>query len=218
MLWVVHAGSFCPDAVVVVREMHTSVHGQRGSACPQQAQCQHHALRNAMQSVSRRDMGGGHVELRHGPQAQHTSQWLVVTDSFQPSVDRRGMAVDESSVSLAFSLSDEAPVQQQVFAFLPLRSYGLRFIVQVSLAALLAWKTSLSHQAPIQQPAFAFLPLCSYGLRKSVQVVMAASASMTSRASAAVQSSVHAKLPLLKSMHGVGDGFVGHIVKHTLFL
>jgi hypothetical protein len=38
--------------------------------------------------------------------------------------------VDESEVALAFPLDGRAPPQQQVFAFLPLRSYGLRFVVQ----------------------------------------------------------------------------------------
>ncbi|KXZ46648.1 hypothetical protein GPECTOR_41g612 [Gonium pectorale] len=84
-------------------------------------------------------------------------RWAVVTARIQPTVPRSGVAVSETQVSLAFCLgqgpgqvSDGAgagagagppsllapswrtgrPPQQPVFAFLPLRSYGLRFVVQ----------------------------------------------------------------------------------------
>jgi hypothetical protein len=36
----------------------------------------------------------------------------------------------ETSVALAFGLSAPAPTAQPVYAFLPMRSYGLRFMVQ----------------------------------------------------------------------------------------
>jgi hypothetical protein len=38
--------------------------------------------------------------------------------------------VPETSVALAFGLSAASPGQQPVYAFLPMRSYGLRFMVQ----------------------------------------------------------------------------------------
>lgn len=77
-------------------------------------------------------MGGGLVELRHGPKAEHSSRWLQVSHTFQPSVPRLDVQLDQTTVSLAFNLEGDAPTQQQVYAFLPLRSYGLCFIVQVS--------------------------------------------------------------------------------------
>lgn len=76
------------------------------------------------------------VELRHGPNAEHASRWLQVSHTFQPSVPRLEVQLEQTTVSLAFSLEGEAPTQQQVYAFLPLRSYGLSFIVQVSLPML----------------------------------------------------------------------------------
>lgn len=71
------------------------------------------------------------MELRHGPKAEHSSRWLQVSHTFQPSVPRLDVQLDQTTVSLAFNLEGEAPTQQQVYAFLPLRSYGLCFIIQV---------------------------------------------------------------------------------------
>ena len=79
-------------------------------------------------------MGKNCMELRSGPRAEHCTTWLRVSGSFQPTVKRLGAALEQTTVSLAFSLDGQAPTQQQVFAFLPLRSYGLKFIVQVSPA------------------------------------------------------------------------------------
>ena len=81
--------------------------------------------------ICRRPLGGGLVELRHGPRAEHSSRWLQVSHTFQPSVPRLDVQLDQTTVSLAFNLEGGAPTQQQVYAFLPLRSYGLCFIVQV---------------------------------------------------------------------------------------
>ena len=57
------------------------------------------------------------------------------------------MQLQQTTVSLAFNLQGEAPTQQQVYAFLPLRSYGLCFIIQVSSAsARKAIRLQLAHQ------------------------------------------------------------------------
>lgn len=83
------------------------------------------------QLMVRREAGPGLVELRCGPGGRESGRWLVVSDTFKPRLPRLGVAVDETTVSLAFSLDDgAAPGQQPVFAFLPLRRYGLRFMVQ----------------------------------------------------------------------------------------
>ena len=81
--------------------------------------------------ITRRSLEGGLVELRQGPNAEHASRWLQVSHAFQPSVPRLDVQLEQTTVSLAFSLEGDAPSQQQVYAFLPLRSYGLTFIVQV---------------------------------------------------------------------------------------
>jgi hypothetical protein len=39
--------------------------------------------------------------------------------------------VEQTKVSLAFGLDGEGPSQQEVYAFLPVRRYGLNFMVQV---------------------------------------------------------------------------------------
>lgn len=68
----------------------------------------------------RRELKGqsGLVELRSGPGGRESTQWLVVSDTFEPGIQRLGVKVDETTVSLAFSLSGAAPQQQPVFAFL----------------------------------------------------------------------------------------------------
>ena len=85
-----------------------------------------------LSASARRSLGNGLVELRHGTNAEHASCWLQVSHTFQPSVPRLDVQLEQTTVSLAFNLEGEAPMQQQVYAFLPLRSYGLSFIVQVS--------------------------------------------------------------------------------------
>lgn len=47
-------------------------------------------------------------------------------------VKRLDVEVEHTDLALAFELNSEQLSQQQVFAFLPLRRYGLRFIVQVT--------------------------------------------------------------------------------------
>lgn len=48
-------------------------------------------------------------------------------------VCRLGYEVDATTVSLAFGIHEAQPSQKEVFAFLPVRRYGLNFIVQVWL-------------------------------------------------------------------------------------
>lgn len=82
----------------------------------------------------RKDLANGLVRVVHD---KGHATWLVVRHQIHAAVSRPGMSMTE--VSLAFTLRELAedqyeasPEHQQVFAFLPLRSYGLRFIVQVS--------------------------------------------------------------------------------------
>ena len=80
----------------------------------------------------KQQLPNGVVELRHGDQAQHVMKWLVVRQTVQPQTSRLDVLVASTELAMAFELGQQLPSQQQVFAFLPLRRYGLRFIVQVS--------------------------------------------------------------------------------------
>lgn len=57
-------------------------------------------------------------------------------------VKRLDVDVEQTELALAFELNSEQLSQQQVFAFLPLRRYGLRFIVQVCRAYMLHMVTT----------------------------------------------------------------------------
>ena len=59
-------------------------------------------------------------------------------------VKRLDVEVEQTDLALAFELNAEQLSQQQVFAFLPLRRYGLRFIIQVNrpLLSALALRSS----------------------------------------------------------------------------
>jgi len=53
-------------------------------------------------------------------------------------VKRLDVEVEQTDLALAFELNSEQLSQQQVFAFLPLRRYGLHFIIQVNQSPLSA--------------------------------------------------------------------------------
>lgn len=48
-----------------------------------------------------------------------------------PACRRLGYEVEATTVALAFGIHEAQPSQKEVFAFLPVRRYGLNFIVQV---------------------------------------------------------------------------------------
>lgn len=65
-----------------------------------------------------------------GDPAPHS--FLVVRRAVAPGVKRLGVSVEETEVCAAVMLSEgtHSSQQQPVFAFLPVASYGLRFILQ----------------------------------------------------------------------------------------
>ncbi|KAJ7565191.1 hypothetical protein O6H91_02G052100 [Diphasiastrum complanatum] len=82
--------------------------------------------------MERLDIGNNLVKLTYGAS---TSTWFVVWKKLEASISRAGITSTE--LALAFPLSelpdgsyDAYMEQQKVFAFLPLRTYGLRFIIQ----------------------------------------------------------------------------------------
>ncbi|KAL3693177.1 hypothetical protein R1sor_006828 [Riccia sorocarpa] len=82
--------------------------------------------------MHREDLGDDLVKVVH---EKGTATWMVVRRQLKASVHRPGITGTE--IALAFQLTEVSggvyeacSEQQQVFAFLPLRAYGLRFIVQ----------------------------------------------------------------------------------------
>ncbi|CAG2243868.1 unnamed protein product [Mytilus edulis] len=94
-------------------------------------------VENSSQVMRRKDLGNGVIEIKHN---NGKDRWLVVKkmlDASKISLQAKsGVEVESTEISLAFPLSDQCvlskvmPPKQPVFAFLPLRSYGFRFIIQ----------------------------------------------------------------------------------------
>lgn len=82
--------------------------------------------------MKKETLGNGIVKVSHG---KETMSWLVVTEKLQASVVRPD--VQSTEIAMAFTLQESEDgvytphlFQQPVFAFLPLRKYGLKFILQ----------------------------------------------------------------------------------------
>ncbi|GFS15970.1 tudor domain-containing protein [Elysia marginata] len=88
-------------------------------------------------SMKRKDLGDGEIQISH---SGITDRWLVVRkllDASKVSIQMKaGVEVDSTEIALAFPLRGKnvsaqvKPSMLPVFAFLPLRTYGFRFIVQ----------------------------------------------------------------------------------------
>ncbi|CAL9130952.1 unnamed protein product [Musa acuminata var. zebrina] len=89
-------------------------------------------LNNTSIVLRRETMDDGIVKVSHGNESM---SWLVVSKKLQASVIRQGAQTTE--IAMAFTLQESEggeyrPLlsQQPAFAFLPLRNYGLKFILQ----------------------------------------------------------------------------------------
>ncbi|KAM3842547.1 uncharacterized protein ACN63O_022346, partial [Diretmus argenteus] len=84
-------------------------------------------------TMTRRDLSHNVLEVEH---SHGTERWLVVKRSLQPNKIKE--EVEMTELALAFQLGHDItgsditcqPQKQPVFAFLPLRSFGFRFIIQ----------------------------------------------------------------------------------------
>ncbi|XP_053540833.1 uncharacterized protein wu:fj29h11 isoform X2 [Ictalurus punctatus] len=83
-------------------------------------------------SMTRRDLSNNMLEVEH---TGGVERWLVIKKVLCPKMIK--VDVESTELALAFQLSNGSegdlkvqPRQQPVFAFLPLRSFGFRFIVQ----------------------------------------------------------------------------------------
>nr|XP_040032429.1 protein NO VEIN isoform X2 [Gasterosteus aculeatus aculeatus] len=85
------------------------------------------------ETMTRKDLSHNVLEVKH---TEGTERWLVVKTTVQPKKIKED--VDSTELALAFQLNDDAtegdvicqPQKQPVFAYLPLRSFGFRFIIQ----------------------------------------------------------------------------------------
>ncbi|XP_061665744.1 uncharacterized protein wu:fj29h11 isoform X2 [Syngnathoides biaculeatus] len=88
---------------------------------------------NRLVTMTRKDLDHNVLEVEH---SDGTERWLVVKTTLQPKMLKEN--VDSTELALAFQLTYDKsgsdimsqPQKQPVFAYLPLRSFGLRFIVQ----------------------------------------------------------------------------------------
>lgn len=89
-------------------------------------------LDNSLIVMRKEIVGNGIIKVSHG---EEKMTWLVVSQKLKADVVRHD--VQSTEISIAFTLQEEengayVPFldQQPVFAFLPLRMYGLKFIIQ----------------------------------------------------------------------------------------
>ncbi|KAL3859495.1 hypothetical protein ACJMK2_009714 [Sinanodonta woodiana] len=92
-----------------------------------------------VQTMRRCDLGDGVVEIKH---SDGSDRWLVVKKALDASKIssqvKSGAEVESTEIAVAFPLLPKGqkssayvlPPKQPAFAFLPLRSYGFRFIIQ----------------------------------------------------------------------------------------
>ncbi|KAJ7984929.1 hypothetical protein DPEC_G00359850 [Dallia pectoralis] len=83
---------------------------------------------NRVVTMTRRDLSHNVLEVEH---SEGTERWLVVKHTLHPTKIKE--EVESTELALAFQLGEDiraAPQKQQVFAYLPLRSFGFRFIIQ----------------------------------------------------------------------------------------
>ncbi|XP_071400261.1 uncharacterized protein [Centroberyx affinis] len=84
-------------------------------------------------TMTRRDLSHNILEVEH---TEGTERWLVVKGTLQPKKIK--VDIESTELALAFQLGSDItasdircqPQKQPVFAFLPLRSFGFRFIIQ----------------------------------------------------------------------------------------
>ncbi|XP_053402751.1 uncharacterized protein LOC123550539 [Mercenaria mercenaria] len=96
-------------------------------------------VEKSVQTMRRRDVGDNVIEIQH---RHGCERWLVIKkmlDARKISMQAKsGADVESTEIALAFPLKQQGqtialkamPPKQPVFAFLPLRSYGFRFIIQ----------------------------------------------------------------------------------------
>ncbi|XP_022924460.1 uncharacterized protein LOC111431955 isoform X2 [Cucurbita moschata] len=89
-------------------------------------------IENSLIVMRKEIVGNGIIKVSHG---EEKMTWLVVSQKLKADVIRHD--VQSTEISIAFTLKEEgdgiySPFldQQPVFAFLPLRKYGLKFIIQ----------------------------------------------------------------------------------------
>ncbi|KAK7918618.1 hypothetical protein WMY93_009902 [Mugilogobius chulae] len=90
-------------------------------------------VENRLVTMSRKDLSHNILEVEH---SEGTERWLVIKNMLTPRKIKDG--VEATELALAFQLSTQEtgsevtvqPQKQPVFAYLPLRTFGFRFIIQ----------------------------------------------------------------------------------------
>ncbi|XP_059180709.1 uncharacterized protein wu:fj29h11 [Centropristis striata] len=90
---------------------------------------------NRVVTMTRKDLSHSVLEVEH---TEGTERWLVVKTMLQPKKIKEKSNVESTELALAFQLDSGItesdlvcqPQKQPVFAYLPLRSFGFRFIIQ----------------------------------------------------------------------------------------
>ncbi|KAH9313381.1 hypothetical protein KI387_028416, partial [Taxus chinensis] len=89
-------------------------------------------LTNSLNIMRREDIGNGLVKVSHG---KESTTWLMASQKLNAGILRPGVQTTE--IAMAFTLSEDRSGEyvpclekKPVFAFLPLRGYGLKFILQ----------------------------------------------------------------------------------------
>uniref|UniRef100_A0A3Q3NAZ7 Protein NO VEIN-like n=1 Tax=Mastacembelus armatus TaxID=205130 RepID=A0A3Q3NAZ7_9TELE len=88
---------------------------------------------NRLVTMTRKDLSDSVLEVEH---TDGTERWLVIKTTLQPKKIKED--VESTELALAFQLGSDntgcniicQPQKQPVFAYLPLRSFGFRFIIQ----------------------------------------------------------------------------------------
>ncbi|XP_041376442.1 protein NO VEIN-like isoform X2 [Gigantopelta aegis] len=96
-------------------------------------------IENSLLVMSRRDLGENIIEIEHNGKVDRFLVTKKMLDASNISLQAKsGIEVESTEIAIAFPLkskdhklhSQALPPKQPVFAFLPLRSYGFRFIIQ----------------------------------------------------------------------------------------
>ena len=89
-------------------------------------------MTNSLMIMRRKDIGNGLVKVLHG---KESTTWLVESQNMDVGTMQPG--IQSTNIAMAFTLRQDSGGEfvpylehQPVFAFLPLRTYGLKFILQ----------------------------------------------------------------------------------------
>ncbi|XP_010673417.2 protein NO VEIN [Beta vulgaris subsp. vulgaris] len=125
-------------------------------------------INNSLVIMKKEIVGDGIVKVSHGKEEM---TWFVASNKLHPKVIRPNVHMTEISMALTLNESvdgDYEPLlaQQPVFAFLPLRTYGLKFILQADFV-LPSSREEVDGDSPWNQWLLSEFPALFVGAEKS---------------------------------------------------